>query len=218
MKKKILNIWPNLIVLFMGLILMLDVSAQNISAFPGAEGGGKFSTGGRGGDVYHVTNLNDSGEGSLREGINSMTGPRTIVFDVAGTIALNSNIYITNKSGLTIAGQTAPGKGITIKNYALRFVGCDNIIVRYIRCRYGDENKVSGVGDPDAINFGDNCTHVMLDHVSLSWGIDGNGDFNDNGFFTIQWCIFSEGLDESLHDKGGHCMCTSFRRSIGDTD
>ncbi|MHC4170259.1 MAG: hypothetical protein ACYSWQ_25220 [Planctomycetota bacterium] len=121
-------------------ILFAANCAANTPAFPGAEGYGRFARGGRGGDVYHVTNLNDSGPGSFREGIDSATGPRTIVFEVSGTIELKSDVRISNK-GLTIAGQTAPGDGITFKDNKLGFSKCSDVIVRYIRVRLGDKNK-----------------------------------------------------------------------------
>ena len=116
-------------------------------AFPGAEGFGRFAKGGRGGDVYHVTNLNDDGAGSLRYGIEKMNGPRTIVFDVSGTIELNDRIKV-NDPYLTIAGQTAPGDGITLAGNYFAVDG-SNVIVRYIRCRLGDDSG----GDDDAVHM-----------------------------------------------------------------
>ncbi len=182
-------------------------------AFPGAEGAGKFTEGGRGGDVYHVTNLKDSGKGSLRHGIETINGPRTIVFDIAGTIRLKSSLRFDSLSHLTIAGQTAPGKGITLADYELNIKHSDNIIIRYLRIRLGDENKPAGSG-PDCITI-DYTENLMLDHLSLSWGIDGNGDFRGLINSTIQWTIFSEALSNSLHGKGPHAMCTSFRDPQG---
>ena len=110
-------------------------------AFPGAEGAGNFTKGGRGGDVYHVTTLKDSGPGSLREGIDSIKGPRTIVFDIGGLIRLKDELRIKGISHLTIAGQTAPGKGITVADRNVIVEGCSHIILRYLRIRLGDENK-----------------------------------------------------------------------------
>lgn len=184
-----------------------------IIAFPGAEGAGKFTKGGRGGDVYHVTTLQDSGPGSFRQGIESIEGPRTIVFDLSGTIRLKNDIRIKDVSYLTIAGQTAPGKGITFADRRLRIDNCSHIIARFFRIRLGDENKPDGAS-PDCITI-EYSNHIMLDHLSLSWGIDGNGDFRGLKHSTLQWLIFSEALHDSLHEKGPHAMCTSFRESAG---
>ena len=183
-------------------------------AFPGAEGAGKFTKGGRGGDVYHVTTLKDSGPGSLREGIDSMKGPRTIVFDIGGLIRLKDELRIKDISHLTIAGQTAPGKGITVADRNVIVEGCSHIILRYLRIRLGDENKPEKFkSDVFTAEYSD---HMILDHLSLSWGIDGNGDFRGLKYTTLQWMIFSEGLHNSLHVKGtGHAMCSSFRDSEG---
>ncbi|MHC4642152.1 MAG: pectate lyase family protein [Planctomycetota bacterium] len=190
-----------------------SVTETKTIAFPGAEGAGKFTKGGRGGDVYHVTNLKDSGSGSLREGLETIKGPRTIVFDVGGMIRLKDKLVIQDKSYLTIAGQTAPGKGITLADQSLQIKECEHIIVRYLRVRLGDENKPAGSG-PDCITV-DHSDHIILDHLSLSWGIDGNGDFRGLKHTTLQWLIFSEALHDSLHGKGPHGMCTSFRDGQG---
>ena len=189
-----------------------NLSAQTI-AFPGAEGAGKFTTGGRGGDVYRVTNLSDSGKGSFRDAIESITGPRTIVFDVAGTIRLKSNIEIRKVLNLTIAGQTAPGKGITFADYPIKIHNSKHVIMRYLRVRLGDENKPPNSGF-DCIEVNHN-EDIILDHLSLSWGIDGNGDFRGLKNATLQWIIFSEALNNSIHEKGAHGMCTSFRQPKG---
>ncbi len=193
----------------------IEYNAQDrqLVAFPGAEGAGKFTKGGRGGDVCHVTNLDDSGKGSLRDAIKTINGPRTIVFDIAGTIRLKSHLEVKDVSYLTIAGQTAPGKGITIADYTVKIHNSKHIILRYLRIRLGDENKPPQSGfDVIEVNYDED---LILDHLSLSWGIDGNGDFRGLKNTTIQWCIFSEALNQSLHEKGDHGMCSSFRDPKG---
>jgi pectate lyase len=180
-------------------------------AFPGAEGYGRFAKGGRGGDVYHVENLNDAGPGSLRDGIDSAQGPRTIVFSVSGTIELKSRLLI-EKPYLTIAGQTAPGDGITLKDYNIHLRNTSHIIIRYMRLRLGDQNK--GDEAPDVITA-DYCDNLILDHISASWGIDGIHDTRGCSNYTIQWCILSESLHDSIHPKGPHAMCGSFRAPLG---
>ena len=196
------------------LLLPAVASSAEIIAFPGAEGFGRFASGGRGGDVYHVINLDDSGPGSLREGIRSATGPRTIVFDLSGTIKLKSRLTL-DKSALTIAGQTAPGDGITLKDFTFQIKNATNVIVRYLRFRLGDQDKAKGAkGGDDTLNT-EQIDRVILDHCSLSWAIDGTHDLRYGGNFTLQWCILSEALNQSLHNKGEHAMCASYRDLSG---
>ena len=181
-----------------------------IPAFPGAEGAGAVAKGGRGGDVYHVTNLEDGGPGSLRQGIVSATGPRTIVFNLSGTIHLKRQLVI-EKPCLTIAGQTAPGDGITLEGNTFKVKNTSDTIVRYIRVRLGDRNKEIGGADGLTIDY---CDRIILDHISASWAIDGTQDERGCQNYTMQWCIMSEALNHSIHEKGAHAMCASFRQPL----
>ncbi len=175
-------------------------------AFPGAEGFGANATGGRGGDVYYVTNLNDSGSGSLRNGITSASGPRTIVFAVSGNILLQSILTI-NKPNITIAGQTAPGDGICLRDYSLNIGGTHDTIVRCLRLRRGDV-IVRATGQPtgstglDTVSI-DDSSNVIFDHCSLSWSCDEIFGIVQNQNVTVQWCTIFEPLgDPVLHPYG----------------
>src|SRR5437016_2921209 len=191
-----------------------SLSAKDILAFPGAEGFGRFASGGRGGDVYEVTSLEDSGPGSLRDGINSARGPRTIVFNLSGTIQLKKKLVL-DKSDITIAGQTAPGDGIALRDYTFQIKNATNVIIRYLRLRLGDQNKPRGAkGGDDTFNTED-IDKVIVDHCSLSWAIDGTHDLRRGGNFTMQRSIVSEALNNSLHNKGAHAMGASYRSPSG---
>ena len=179
--------------------LAVTASAQEqVPAFPGAEGHARYITGGRGGEVRHVTNLNDSGEGSLREALKG-DKPKTIVFDVSGYIDLKSQLDIT--SNTTIAGQTAPEPGVTLRYYTVYFGKCDNVIVRYIRFR---RSQVKDVNDGADATWGRKRNQIMLDHCSFSWSIDEVASFYDNNNFTMQWSYIAESLTNPGHSKGAH--------------
>lgn len=186
-----------LLLLFATIFMSLMVMAQNgAPAFPGAEGHGRYVTGGRTGTIVHVTNLNDSGTGSLRAAVSSSN--RIVVFDVGGIIELKSDLTI--KGNVTILGQTAPAPGITLRYYTVRPNG-DNIIMRFIRVRRGEEVNVNDGADATWCR---GFTGMVLDHCSFSWSIDEIASFYDNTNFTMQWCTLGEALANPGHTKGEH--------------
>lgn len=167
----------------------------NRLAFPTAEGYGRFARGGRGGYVYHVTNLNDSGEGSLRYGLETLKGARTIVFDVGGVIPLESVLCIPEDGGdVYVAGQTAPGDGITLINYTFGAMGSKDVIIRDIRTRVGDVSGQSMGG----MGLG-SCNNSIVDHCSISWGTDEGFSSRSAANITFQWSIIAESLNNSVH-------------------
>ena len=184
-------------------------SHSGVEAFPGAQGWGRYATGGRTGSVYHVTNLNDSGTGSLRDAVSQPN--RIVVFDVSGVIRINSRIVFSKN--LYVAGQTAPGEGITVYGDGVSFSGADNIIVRYMRFRMG--HKGSSGKDCAGIANGQN---MIFDHCSFAWGLDETFSINPDGkgstpeYITLQHCVVGQGL--MTHSAGG-LMQTNYVSLIG---
>jgi hypothetical protein len=212
------------LVLFTSTILMAGNLHSQLPSFPGAEGYGADASGGRGGHVVAVTNLLDDPEnppeGSLRwafkQGNDTIPHPvtgepipwpgkLTVVFRVSGIIELQSELTV-QRSDLTIAGQTAPGDGICIKNYVMTLRG-DNIILRYMRFRPGLDAGAAALSHGVAGLDVENCTHVIVDHCSFSWANEEDAIFYDNRYTTVQWCIASEGLYNAGHAKGSRSYC-----------
>ena len=194
--------------LVIAVISLTTVAQTQAPAFPGAEGHGRYVTGGRGGVIRHVTNLNDSGTGSFRSAVSG-NDKKIVVFDVGGVIALKSDIKIG--ANTTILGQTAPAPGITLRYFTLSTESNNNIIVRFLRCRRGQEKNVNDGADAAT---GRHSTGIIFDHCSFSWSIDEVASFYDNNNFTMQWCTIGESLNNA-----GHCWsrqgCSRLWRHLG---
>jgi hypothetical protein len=188
--------------LLLGIVFVQQAYPQQ-PAFPGAEGGGMYTRGGRGGKVLEITSLLDDGSaGTLRWAV-SQTGARTVVFRISGTIILNSRLVVT-KDSLTIAGQTAPGDGICLRKFPME-VNANQVIVRYMRFRLGDESRQ----EHDAFDAYTNSAtgfrrNIIIDHCSVSWSIDEAFSSYGNDSLTTQWCLITESLYHSYHSKGNH--------------
>ena len=183
-------------------VIALSMTAQTQApAFPGAEGHGRYVTGGRDGEIRHVTTLADDGKtstkGTLRWAVNG-SSKKIVVFDVGGVIALTGDLKVG--ANTTILGQTAPSPGITLRYYTMQYDG-NNIIVRFIRSRRGQEKDVNDGADAAGAR---NKTGIIVDHCSFSWSIDEVASFYDNNNFTMQWCTIGESLNNAGHNKGAH--------------
>ena len=187
--------------LLTALLLSLAADAQfdSAPAFPGAEGFGRYTTGGRGGAVYHVTRLDDDTKpGSFRYACNQ-SGKRTIVFDVSGTIYLTSELQLKN-GNVSILGQTAPGDGICIADYPFT-ISSSNVIIRYMRFRLGNRkvayHEGDGLGGMDQAN-------IIIDHCSVSWSVDECLSVYGSKNLTVQWCFVDQSMVDCGHVKGNH--------------
>lgn len=189
------NFWSALLLLAFCVLTVVSAMAQ-APAFPGAEGHGRYVTGGRGGKVVHVTNLNDSGVGSFRAAVTTQ-GKKIVVFDVGGVIALKSDVKMTENT--TVLGQTAPYPGITLRYFTV--VPGSNSIIRFLRFRRGQEKDVNDGADAFWTR---EKTDIIIDHCSVSWSIDELASFYDNNNFTMQWCMLGEALANAGHEKGKH--------------
>jgi pectate lyase len=195
--------------LIAGVLLAAVSVGAELPDFPGAEGFGATTPGGRGGRVIYVTTLDDSGPGSLRAAIGAQ-GPRTILFRVGGVIDLQSALVV-REPFVTIAGQTAPGGGICLRgdNFG---IATHDVVVRFLRVRLGDLRR----REVDTFSIADGSRNVVVDHCSASWSIDEtlspSGDISD---VTVQWCIISESLNNSLHSKGPHGYGSLLRATGG---
>ena len=187
-----------LLLLALGAFAAEPAPTTGLPAFPGAEGFGSDTPGGRGGRVILVTNLADSGPGSFRAACEA-EGPRIVIFRVGGTIKLAKDLVVKNPS-LTIAGQTAPGDGICLRDYTFG-VATHDVIVRYLRSRLGDESQ----HESDALDILHGAHRVIFDHCSATWSVDECLSLSGNvANVTVQWCLIGESLRQSVHKKGAH--------------
>ncbi len=184
------------LLLSLAVTLVCSTTMAQAPAFPGAEGHGRYVTGGRGGKIIHVTNLNDKGTGSFRQAVSG-NNKKTVVFDVAGVIPLASDLTIG--ANTTILGQTAPSPGITLRYYTVRSES--NCIIRFIRLRRGQEKDINDGADA---TWQRNKSGIIFDHCSFSWSIDEVASYYDNNNFTMQWCTIAESLTNPGHSKGAH--------------
>lgn len=189
-----------LYLLFLIIMVSIPFFAQT-PAFPGAEGHGRYTVGGRGGSVYRVTSLEDTNTPGTFRYAATRKGARTIVFDVAGTIYLTSELKISNDF-ITIAGQTAPGQGICIADYAV-VLAANDVIIRYIRFRPGNKSAIEQDKEPDGLG-GMDRKNIIIDHCSVSWSVDECLSVYGCENTTVQWSIISESLRSSGHSKGVH--------------
>jgi pectate lyase len=188
-------------------LFLSAIAAADPPAFPGAEGYGSTTPGGRGGKTLFVENLDDSGPGSLRAAVEA-EGPRTILFRTGGLITLSKPLIIRNPF-VTIAGQTAPGDGICLKGGSL-VVATHDVIIRHLRSRLGNQS-----GEGDAISIATPSRRAILDHVSASWSVDESlSPSGDIASVTVQWSLITESLNKSVHGKGQHGYGT-LARAVG---
>ena len=196
------SIFKTLLLLYLCMAATVVFAEEKTPAFPGAEGFGRYVTGGRGGNVYHVTSLADDGsEGTLRWALGK-SGVKTIVFDVSGTIHLQSSLDISI-GNVTIAGQTAPGDGICVADYPVS-IKANNVIVRYMRFRLGNKNVLANGADGWDGFGGFDQQDWIIDHCSVSWSIDECLSVLGNKNTTVQWCLVAQSLVNSGHSKGAH--------------
>jgi len=195
-------------------ILIGQAVSFAIPVIPGAKGFGIDTPAGRGGQIIKVTNLKASGSGSLKSAIDA-SGPRIIIFEVSGNIEINGRLKVENPY-ITIAGQTAPSPGITLKNCTFT-IDTHDVLIQHLRFRAGDGSGVSPT-NRDAINIGlqsplDQRYNIIIDHCSISWGIDENTSSDQCNDVTWRNCIFSEALNDSLHLKGPHSKTILFAKN-----